>query len=71
MASFPHRLALLLVPGLLWLWVIWNLHLEWTVNAQYNYGWAVPLLAALLFYQRWERRPAPSPAISARLGTFC
>ncbi|MBA2272155.1 MAG: exosortase/archaeosortase family protein [Chthoniobacterales bacterium] len=68
MASFPPRLALLLVPGLLWLWVIWNLHLEWTVNAQYNYGWAVPLLAALLFYQRWERRPTPSPAISATTG---
>jgi exosortase len=68
MASVPPRLALLLVPGLLWLWVIWNLHLEWTVNAQYNYGWVVPLLAPLLFYQRWERRPPPSQAISPRAG---
>ena len=33
--------------------------MEWTLNPQYNYGWAVPLLAGLLFYLRWQRRPAP------------
>ncbi len=46
-----------IVPGALWLWVCWHLHDEWTLNPQYNYGWAVPFLAALLFYLRWPGRP--------------
>ena len=62
------RSTRLLLPILLWLWVIWNLHLEWSVNAQYNYGWAVPLLAAVLFYQRWQVRPRPSTPLSAAAG---
>ena len=48
-----------LVPGLLWLWLFAHLHVEWTLNPQYNYGWAVPFLALLLFYFRWQRRPGP------------
>ena len=47
-----------LVPGLLWFWLFAHLHVEWTLNPQYNYGWAVPFLALLLFYFRWRRRPA-------------
>jgi exosortase len=50
-----------LIPGLLWLWLFVHLHSEWTYNAQYNYGWAVPFLGLLLFYFRWQRRPAPRP----------
>jgi exosortase len=53
-----------LVPGALWLWLFAHLHVEWTLNPQYNYGWAVPFLALLLFYFRWQRRP--SPDIGAR-----
>ena len=49
-----------ILPGLLWLWVFAHLRVEWTLNSQYNYGWAVPFLAALLFYLRWRRRPAPA-----------
>ena len=48
-----------IVPGLLWLWLFAHLSWEWTLNSQYNYGWAVPFLAALVFYFRWQRRPAP------------
>jgi exosortase len=48
-----------LVPGLLWVWVFAHLHVEWTLNPQYNYGWAVPFLGVLLFYFRWQRRPGP------------
>lgn len=48
-----------LLPGLLWLWVFAHLSAEWTLNSQYNYGWAVPFLGALIFYFRWQRRPAP------------
>jgi len=43
----------------LWLWLFSHLHVEWSLNPQYNYGWAVPFLALLLFYFRWQRRPAP------------
>ena len=45
--------------GLLWLWLFLHLHSEWTLNSQYNYGWAAPFLGCLLFYFRWQRRPAP------------
>ncbi|MGI9087924.1 MAG: exosortase/archaeosortase family protein [Chthoniobacterales bacterium] len=51
-----------LVPGALWLWLFWRLHDEWTLNAQYNYGWGVPLLAAFLFVMRWPDRPEPRPS---------
>jgi exosortase len=48
-----------LVPGLLWLWLFAHLRVEWSLNPQYNYGWGVPFLGLLLFYFRWQRRPAP------------
>src|SRR5947208_15490698 len=52
------------VPGLLWVWLCWNLHYEWMLNPQYNYGWAVPVLALFLFHARWTSRPTRSPAPS-------
>jgi exosortase len=56
-----HRLALcaLLVVGSLWLMLLDALHVEWTVNPQYTYGWYVPLLVGFLLFQRWRARPAP------------
>lgn len=48
-----------IIPGALWLWLFAHLHDEWTLNARYNYGWAVPFLAGFLFYLRWQTRPAP------------
>lgn len=48
-----------ILPGLLWLWLFAHLQSEWTLNSQYNYGWAVPFLGALIFYFRWQRRPPP------------
>jgi exosortase len=48
-----------IAAGALWLWLFFHLHVEWSLNPQYNYGWAVPFLAMLLFYFRWQRRPAP------------
>jgi exosortase len=60
--QLPAQLAAGIVPSLLWLWLFFHLHVEWTFNAQYNYGWAVPFLGLWLFYFRWQRRPAGEPA---------
>jgi exosortase len=57
------------VPALLWLWLFVHLHYDWTLNPQYNYGWAVPFLAGLLFYLRWQSRPEPDPPVRARIAT--
>ncbi|MDB6039478.1 MAG: exosortase [Verrucomicrobiales bacterium] len=35
------------------------LAIEWSVTPQYSFGWGVPLLAAYLFWKRWEDRPTP------------
>jgi exosortase len=54
------------VPATLWIWLFFHLHAEWSLNSQYNYGWAVPFLGLLLFYFRWQRRPDPEPAVPGR-----
>lgn len=59
-----------LVAALLWLWVIAHLRDEWTLNSQYNYGWGVPFLAALLFYLRWTDRPPKTVDGTGRPGLF-
>jgi exosortase len=43
----------------LWLWLFVHLQVEWSLNPQYNYGWAVPFLALLMFWFRWQCRPTP------------
>jgi exosortase len=48
------------VFALVWLEVISRLRLEWTINPQYGYGWAVPVLAAYIFWRRWQSAPAPA-----------
>ncbi len=37
--AFPNRAIEWLAPGVLWLWLFYQLHDEWTLNPQYNYGW--------------------------------
>ncbi|MFL6589558.1 MAG: exosortase/archaeosortase family protein [Chthoniobacterales bacterium] len=46
------------VLGLVWLEVVSRLRLEWSINPQYSYGWAVPFLAAYIFWRRWHSAPA-------------
>lgn len=58
--ALPIRAVEWLVPSVLWLWLFYHLHDEWTLNTQYNYGWTVPFLAGLIFLLRWQRRPNPS-----------
>src|SRR5438874_2606952 len=50
-----------IVVAALWLWLFSHLQVEWSLNPQYNYGWAVPFLALLMFWLRWQRRPGPDP----------
>ncbi|MFZ1218829.1 MAG: exosortase/archaeosortase family protein [Chthoniobacterales bacterium] len=61
-----NQFAAWITPGVLWLWLFVHLHVEWSLNPQYNYGWAVPFLALLLFYFRWQRRPSPDSAFRER-----
>jgi exosortase len=49
-------LLLVLVFGCLWFVLINQLRVEWTLNPQYSYGWAVPVLCAYLIWQR-VRKP--------------
>ena len=42
----------LAVLTFVWLRVILHLRVIWTVDEQYNYGWAVPFLCALLLWRR-------------------
>ena len=57
---FSARLVLpLLFFGALWFILCRQLSGEWLVNAQYNYGWFVPLFALYLFWLRWQDRPVP------------
>ena len=62
---FPRLpLWLLLAAGALWTLLFLQVHSVWSSTPQYNYGWAVPVLALYLFWNRWENRPQPSPAPS-------
>ncbi|MEY2572095.1 MAG: hypothetical protein QOJ87_308 [Verrucomicrobiota bacterium] len=50
------------VFALVWLEVVSRLRLEWSINPQYGYGWAVPVLAAYIFWRRWQNAPVPAAA---------
>ena len=52
-----------IAAAVLWLWLFFHLQVEWSLNPQYNYGWAVPFLALLMFWLRWQRRSPPHPAL--------
>jgi exosortase len=66
MSRPDNKFVAWIVPGVLWLWLFVHLRVEWSLNPQYNYGWAVPFLALLLFYFRWQRRPEPGAASRER-----
>jgi exosortase len=54
---------------LLWGYVVYRLGTLWHSNADYTFGWFVPLLCLCLFGERWKRRPARAPSRPAS-GTF-
>lgn len=43
-----------LALGVLWAHLIYQVHYQWGGASYYNYGWIVPILALLLFYNRFE-----------------
>lgn len=61
-ANPPAARSELLALGfavLVWLPALHRCSIEWSLNAQYYYGWSVPLLAAYLAFERWSQpRPA-------------
>jgi len=54
---WPLALAL----AALWLPVFYRLSFFWETDDQYSHGWFVPLLAAWIFYTRWQTLPAETP----------
>ena len=54
---FEGRFLVLFVVLICWLLFFNELSGEWQVNAQYSYGFVVPLLGAVLFWRRWPDRP--------------
>jgi exosortase len=45
------------------IWWVWGnaVHVEWVINPQYHFGWALPLLTLYLLAKRWGDRPVPRP----------
>jgi len=47
--------------GLIWWPAMSRFSIEWSVNAQYHYGWSVPFLSAYLLFERYASRPVLRP----------
>jgi exosortase len=61
-APYPPLLLLTLaIVALVWVPACMRFSIEWSVNAQYFYGWAVPFLAAYLAYERLTDCPPARP----------
>jgi len=52
--TWGSALLLLCVLGFLWFRLIDHLRLEWALNPQYAYGWAVPFLCLYLLWRKAE-----------------
>ncbi len=53
-----------------WLLFFNEIRGEWQVNPQYNYGYVVPFLGAVLFWRRWPGRPAATPGNTWLVGAL-
>jgi exosortase len=63
------------VFGFLWFTLINQLRVEWTLNPQYSFGWAVPFLCAYLIWQKVTDHRLPttdyrSPPAVVRISAF-
>ena len=59
--SIPDRLlaACLLPSGLAVLWLVSKARWFWSHNPELKYGWVVLFLCGYLFWEAWEKKPAP------------
>lgn len=48
------------IPVLLWMELIYKLTTDWSTNAQYEFGYFVPVFIVYLLGRRWVVRPDPS-----------
>ena len=60
----------LILQGLLWADLIHVLMLEWTIDAQYQFGFLVPFICVYLLYLRWEDRPECEAACFTGVATL-
>lgn len=69
-----NGLAWLMALAAVWLWTWRHLSIEWRANEQYQYGFAVPVLAVYLAVQRLRESGCPPRSISSsfryRFGFF-
>lgn len=56
----PGTLALLLPSLLAMAWLVTRAKWFWNNQPDLEFGWVVLMLCAYLFYEAWEKRPAPS-----------
>lgn len=62
-APLPVLAGALVLGGLGFL-VVNLLSVEWTLNAQYTYGWLAPAMVLYSLWTRWHCRPAPAAGAS-------
>jgi hypothetical protein len=69
---FPKEIIFLfiLIFGFLWFALINHLRVEWTLNPQYGYGWAVPFLCLYLIWQKIRRREMKGQGTETRSWFF-
>ncbi len=67
----PPGALLVATLGCFWLIAINQLRVEWSVNPQYSYGWAVPVLCAGLVWRKIQKAESrKQKAESAPISTF-
>jgi exosortase len=62
--SREAMLLLVVFLGWLWLLLINHLRIEWTLNPQYGYGWAVPFLCLYLIWKKFPNFQPPAAPFS-------
>lgn len=60
--------VLLAALGVLWAGAGWRLQMVWSHVPDYAFGWAVPVLAVFLLWERWPDQPAASEVRASARG---
>jgi exosortase len=61
--------AAVAILGYFWFRLIDHLRIEWSLNEQYAYGWAVPILCAWLLWRRWKSQKRKIEDSRLKLGS--